>query len=122
MREIAAEVTAGGPVPPRVSVPAGKVTAMPSPERAVPPMNADERSTLTGWLDFYRASLAGKCDGVDDRQARTASAARDLDGTSPLGDGVVSLRWIYAHMIGGYARHTGHADLIRERIDGVTGV
>jgi hypothetical protein len=34
----------------------------------------------------------------------------------------VSLRWIYIHMIGEYARHCGHADLIRERIDGVTGV
>lgn len=33
----------------------------------------------------------------------------------------VSLRWIYVHMIEEYARHNGHADLIRERIDGVTG-
>jgi Protein of unknown function (DUF664) len=31
------------------------------------------------------------------------------------------IRWIYLHMIGEYARHNGHADLIRERIDGVTG-
>jgi len=34
----------------------------------------------------------------------------------------VSLRWIYVHLIEEYARHNGHADLIRERIDGVTGV
>ena len=33
----------------------------------------------------------------------------------------VSLRWIYLHMIEEYARHNGHADLLRERIDGVTG-
>lgn len=33
----------------------------------------------------------------------------------------VSLRWIYLHMIEEYARHNGHADLIRERIDGATG-
>ncbi|WP_371581821.1 DinB family protein [Streptomyces sp. NBC_01314] len=32
-----------------------------------------------------------------------------------------SLRWIYTHMIEEYARHNGHADLIRERIDGTTG-
>jgi uncharacterized damage-inducible protein DinB len=32
-----------------------------------------------------------------------------------------SLRWIYLHMIEEYARHNGHADLLRERIDGVTG-
>jgi Protein of unknown function (DUF664) len=31
------------------------------------------------------------------------------------------IRWIYLHMIGEYARHNGHADLIRERIVGVTG-
>lgn len=33
-----------------------------------------------------------------------------------------SLRWIMTHMIEEYARHNGHADLIRERIDGETGV
>ena len=35
--------------------------------------------------------------------------------------GAISLRWVYLHMIEEYARHNGHADLIRERIDGVTG-
>jgi hypothetical protein len=34
----------------------------------------------------------------------------------------VSLRWIYVHMIEEYPRHNGHADLLRERIDGTTGV
>ncbi len=33
----------------------------------------------------------------------------------------VSLRWVQLHMIEEYARHNGHADLLRERIDGVTG-
>jgi uncharacterized damage-inducible protein DinB len=33
----------------------------------------------------------------------------------------MSLRWVYVHMIEEYARHNGHADLIRERIDGATG-
>ncbi|MEV5886624.1 DinB family protein [Streptomyces sp. NPDC052020] len=37
------------------------------------------------------------------------------------GDEGVSLRWIMVHMIEEYARHNGHADLIREQIDGVTG-
>lgn len=31
------------------------------------------------------------------------------------------LRWILVHMIEEYARHNGHADLIRESIDGSTG-
>ncbi|MEO5878132.1 MAG: DinB family protein [Streptosporangiaceae bacterium] len=34
---------------------------------------------------------------------------------------VYSLRWILIHMIEEYARHNGHADLLREAIDGVTG-
>jgi uncharacterized damage-inducible protein DinB len=38
-----------------------------------------------------------------------------------MGDQGVSLRWIMVHMIEEYARHNGHADLIREQIDGVTG-
>ena len=33
----------------------------------------------------------------------------------------VSLRWIMVHMIEEYSRHNGHADLLRERIDGATG-
>ena len=33
----------------------------------------------------------------------------------------ISMRWVYLHMIEEYARHNGHADLLRERIDGVTG-
>jgi hypothetical protein len=33
----------------------------------------------------------------------------------------ISVRWVYLHMIEEYARHNGHADLIRERIDGMTG-
>jgi len=33
----------------------------------------------------------------------------------------VTLRWILVHMIEESARHNGHADLIRERIDGATG-
>jgi uncharacterized damage-inducible protein DinB len=35
--------------------------------------------------------------------------------------GATSLRWIYVHVIEEYARHNGHADLLRERIDGVIG-
>ena len=163
----------------------------------MPPLNADERATLESWLDFYRATLAMKCDGLDDAQLRNASvdpspltllglvqhmaevernwfrrvltgeaappiydptadtsghdggfevsehstlaaaqqvwqdevsrgrancASRALDDTSPFMGAEVGLRWIYVHMIGEYARHCGQADLIRERIDGATGV
>ncbi|MEO5742999.1 MAG: DUF664 domain-containing protein, partial [Terracoccus sp.] len=37
------------------------------------------------------------------------------------GRGPYSLRYVYLHLIGEYARHNGHADLVRERIDGATG-
>jgi uncharacterized damage-inducible protein DinB len=37
------------------------------------------------------------------------------------GEGQFSVRWIVTHMIEEYARHTGHADLIRESIDGLVG-
>jgi hypothetical protein len=36
--------------------------------------------------------------------------------------GTVSLRWVLIHMIEEYARHNGHADLLREHIDGAIGV
>ena len=39
----------------------------------------------------------------------------------PGRDYTVDRRWIMLHMIEEYARHNGHADLVRERIDGVTG-
>jgi len=165
-------------------------------ERPLPPLNADERTTLVSWLDFHRATLAIKCEGLDDEQAAAASvppsgftltglvqhmaevernwfrrvlaaeqappiydpqadprgpdggfelaegatlggalaawraeidrarencAARALADTGRFMEQDVSLRWIYAHMIEEYARHNGHADLLRERIDGITG-
>jgi uncharacterized damage-inducible protein DinB len=55
--------------------------------------------------------------------ARKAAAGRPLDFTfiHPRTKEELSLRWVYLHMIEEYARHNGHADLLRERIDGVTG-
>jgi hypothetical protein len=40
---------------------------------------------------------------------------------SPASGEPCSLRWIYVHMIEEYARHNGHADLIRELVDGSVG-
>jgi len=55
--------------------------------------------------------------------ADAAVAARSLDETfyHERLKIEISLRWVYIHMIEEYARHNGHADLIRERIDGMTG-
>jgi len=55
-------------------------------------------------------------------QARMIVRGRSLD--ERFGDATVTvdLRWLYAHVIDEYARHNGHADLIRELIDGATGL
>jgi uncharacterized damage-inducible protein DinB len=55
--------------------------------------------------------------------ARAATADRDLDETyhNKYFDAPMDLRRIITHMVEEYARHNGHADLIRECIDGATG-
>ncbi len=163
------------------------------------PVAGDEVSTLLGFLDYQRATLAWKCAGLDDdrlRQrlptsalslgglllhlarvednwfsqvvadqpnpepwasmpwaaewdeagARTGDdlrrtwtarviasrqvvaaaldagpAAIDTTHSAWGGQGHPSLRWVLVHMIEEYARHNGHADLLREAVDGETG-
>jgi hypothetical protein len=57
--------------------------------------------------------------------ARAAVAGRSLDDVVPSRghhpERERDIRWIFVHMIEEYARHNGHADLIREAIDGVKG-
>jgi len=53
--------------------------------------------------------------------ADAAVAHASLDEELTHHGEVMSLRLIYLHMIEEYARHLGHADLLRERIDGATG-
>ena len=55
------------------------------------------------------------------QHSREAAAGRQLDDTGLRRGKECSLRWIYVHMIEEYARHNGHADLIRETIDGAVG-
>jgi uncharacterized damage-inducible protein DinB len=56
------------------------------------------------------------------RRCDAATAGLSLEDTLRDRDGVeMSLRMTYLHVINEYARHNGHADLIREQIDGVTG-
>lgn len=54
------------------------------------------------------------------RQIVANTPSLDVSGRQRLGN-TVSLRWIMVHMIEEYARHNGHADFIRERIDGSVG-
>ena len=53
--------------------------------------------------------------------ARDIAAHHQLDDTGLRRGQPCSLRWIYTHMIEEYARHNGHADLIREMLDGAVG-
>ena len=165
--------------------------------RVDPEPSADERVTLNGFLDYYRATILTKIDGLTDEQARTRFVGSDTtllglvrhltevernwfrrrlrgedapplyyseadpDGDFHPGldwtiaeavatyeqecavsrvivadtatldevtvvpirgyDAPVSLRWILVHMIEETARHAGHADILRELIDGSTG-
>jgi uncharacterized damage-inducible protein DinB len=74
----------------------------------VPLDDADWEADLVAWQ--------AECDA-----SRKAAAARALDDTGQRHGKPCSLRWIYAHMIEEYARHNGHADLIRELVDGRVG-
>jgi uncharacterized damage-inducible protein DinB len=161
-------------------------------DRPRPPYVGDERAVLDGWLDFHRATLLWKCEGLTldqlklapvptssltllglvrhltevergwflpflgepvtelycteadpdadfdgvpdaDPEADLARFGETVDAISDLlrrrqldevevdGDNAYSLRWIVTHLIEEYARHNGHADLLRESIDGATG-
>ncbi len=74
----------------------------------VPLDDADWSTDLAEWH--------AECD-----RSRAAAAAHDLDDTGSRDGRPCSLRWIYVHMIEEYARHNGHADLIRELVDGRVG-
>jgi hypothetical protein len=168
----------------------------PEVHRTDPPPVAGERDSLDSWLDFHRATLLMKCQGLTGEQlarravppsslsllglvrhmaeverawfrrrvaghaelgylycsdespdgdfdfagaasaeadlaaltrecglARAAAAGRSLDDTFVHESSGITmdLRWVYVHMIEEYARHNGHADLLREQIDGATG-
>ncbi|MER5712362.1 DinB family protein [Streptomyces sp. NPDC042898] len=72
-------------------------------------------ATVTAAWDAWRAAV--------DFAERFTAEAPDLDVSAhDAWRGTVSLRWVLIHMIEEYARHNGHADLLRERIDGTTGV
>jgi hypothetical protein len=52
---------------------------------------------------------------------RAALEGATLDETFTFQDKPMSVRWMWQHLVEEYARHNGHADLIREAIDGSAG-
>jgi uncharacterized damage-inducible protein DinB len=73
---------------------------------------------LDGNVDEAFAVWRAECE-----RSREIVAATPLDatGTPRPGGEPVALRRVLVHMLAEYARHNGHADLLRERIDGATG-
>jgi uncharacterized damage-inducible protein DinB len=69
----------------------------------------------TLWQDSVTRSRALVADALAGGGLDQPARRRERDG------GVPSLRWIVLHMIEEYARHNGHADLLRESVDGETG-
>ncbi len=70
---------------------------------------------LALWQDAVDRSRARVAEALADGGLERLPRRRWPDGRAP------SLRWIVVHMIEEYARHNGHADLIRESVDGLTG-
>lgn len=89
-----------------------------------PPRYYSEERPDDDFDDLDGAGAAGVVSAylAECENSRRLAAGRGLDETFVHWRGeTTSLRWIYVHMIEEYARHNGHADIIRERIDGTVG-
>jgi uncharacterized damage-inducible protein DinB len=92
-------------------------TELPSVPGAGTDPDAEFRLTPEGTVDRLLAEYQEAC-----AASRATAAAYALDDVAPhVRMGEVSLRWIYVHMIEETARHAGHADILREQLDGTTG-
>ena len=81
--------------------------------RGAPPIYPDDTPVPAAEvIDRFRAEVA---------EIRAAVADVPLEREFSEGARTFSLRWVYLHMIEEYARHNGHADLLREAIDGAVG-
>jgi uncharacterized damage-inducible protein DinB len=66
------------------------------------------------------ASVRALYEGIIDENRRILDAVSDLDEVSPATG--LNRRWVLLHLVEELARHAGHADILRESIDGATGV
>jgi hypothetical protein len=86
-------------------------------------ITGNARGDAPSW-DVAGQTIAGVIAEFDRACATSRQIAADftLDQMVPRDHlGPVSLRWIYVHIIREHARHIGHADILREQIDGATG-
>ncbi|MET9598038.1 DinB family protein [Streptomyces sp. NPDC006459] len=84
------------------------------------------------WAEAFRLvdgesvpSVLAFWDGVAEQTAAFVAEVPSLDATFPLPpapwfpeDGKVSIRWMLLHLVEEFARHAGHADIVRESLDG----
>ena len=80
----------------------------------VPDPNPRPGDTVAGAVALYQETW---------RRVDEAIAAAALDDLAlcPGAEGAVNLRWVLGHLLEETARHAGHADILRELIDGQTG-
>ena len=76
-------------------------------------LRVEDGETTADIVAFYRRAWVAADQVIDE-------VGLDETGTAWFGD-AVSLRWVLIHMLEETARHTGHADIVRELIDGTTG-
>jgi uncharacterized damage-inducible protein DinB len=80
--------------------------------------DADFDLTDAAGAEADLAAFARECELA---QATVASRSLAETFVQTRREETLDLRWVYLHMIEEYARHNGHADILREQIDGVTG-
>jgi hypothetical protein len=78
---------------------------------------AGERELLEGFLEYHRHVVSGKLRGLSEQDARRPLVP---SLTTPIGL-VKHAASVERNMIREHARHIGHADILREQIDGATG-
>lgn len=83
---------------------------------AIPALELEHGDTVDSVVADYQAAWAASnavvegCTDVEQRSARPGFGPEEM-----------SLRWVLVHMVEETARHAGHADILREQIDGSTG-
>ncbi|MEZ5165440.1 MAG: DinB family protein [Acidimicrobiales bacterium] len=95
----------------------------PSEPWASAPWDDDHDWELHAGAELPPEELATRFDEAVGRSRAAAASIDSLDTLTvrPASSGAFcSLRWVLVHMIEEYARHCGHADLLREAIDGAT--
>ncbi len=71
-----------------------------------------DEDTVAGWVAVYREQTA---------ESRRIVSGLELDAPCAQPENSdINVRWVLGHMIEEIARHAGHADIIRETIDGAT--